>query len=109
LNGKREFSPYSVVNKKNISEIVRENMNLLENSDCVIVDLSIKNHLYIGCIDEMVCANHKKIFVIVICGDSGAEKHLYTNYRANKIVKNLDEAVEYINILNKELIRYEVL
>jgi hypothetical protein len=87
---------------KDSAEIICNNMRLLEQADCAIIDLSIKNHLYVGCIDEMVCANLKNIFVIVISGNSGVEKHLYANYRANKIVRNFEDVIEYINLLNKE-------
>ena len=103
LNDNQEFLPHSIIDEKSSSEIVENNMKLLEKADCVIVDLSIKNHSYIGCIDEMVCANLRNIFVIVICGESGVEKRPYTNYRANKIVKDFDEAVECINKLNSQI------
>lgn len=107
LNNDKAFLPYSIIDKQTSLSIVENNMKLLEEADCVIVDLSFKNHLYVGCIDEMVCANQKGIFVIVICGDSGVEKHFYTNYRADKIVKSFDDAISYINTLNRNMITYE--
>jgi len=102
LNNNPHFLQQSVVNKESSVEIVDSNEIFLEKADCVIVDLSIKNHFYVGCIDEMVCAYKRNIFVIVISGDSGAEERFYVNRRANKIVKHFDEAIEYINTLNYE-------
>jgi glycerol-3-phosphate dehydrogenase (NAD(P)+) len=107
LNSKPHFLQQSIVNKKNSVIIVDSNEEFLEKADCVIVDLSIKNHFYVGCIDEMVCAYKRNIFVIVISGDSGAEERFYINRRANKIVKNFDGAIEYISLINKEVTKYE--
>ena len=107
LNNKPLFLQQPVLDKGNSIEIVDSNEKLLENADCVIVDLSIKNHFYVGSIDEMVFAYNNNIFIIVISGDSGAEKRTYINRRANKIVNNFDEAIEYINKLNIEKITNE--
>lgn len=53
--------------------------------------MSIKNHLYVGCIAEMIYAKEKGCYVIVITGDTGVEKHFHTLYHADKIYHDMDE------------------
>lgn len=102
LNNIHAFFSNSQNQRKPLLEIVHQNMQILEKADCAIIDLSIKDHLYIGCIDEMVCAHQSYIYVIVICGNSGAENRLYVKHRANKIVNDINEAIDFINTLNLE-------
>ncbi len=82
------------LNKTNSELVVADNLDGISKSDCVIVNLSIKDHLYIGCIAEMVYAKEKGCYVIVISGDSGADKHFHTIYHADKIYNSLDELFE---------------
>jgi diadenosine tetraphosphate (Ap4A) HIT family hydrolase len=83
-------------NKENAMFILHENSKGIDAADCVIVNLSIKNHLYIGCIDEMIAANEKGRFVIVVAGDAGADNHFYTHLRSDLIVNTIDEAIDYL-------------
>jgi diadenosine tetraphosphate (Ap4A) HIT family hydrolase/nucleoside 2-deoxyribosyltransferase len=83
-------------NKENAMLIMHENSKGIDAADCVIVNLSIKNHLYIGCIDEMIVAKERGRFVIVIAGDAGADNHFYTYLRSDLIVKTIDEAIDYL-------------
>lgn len=79
------------LNKINSELIVKENIKGISKADCVIVNLSIKNHLYVGCIAEMVYAKEKGCYVIVITGNTGVENHFYTIYHADKIYHDIDE------------------
>lgn len=79
------------VNKVNSELIVTENIKGISKADCVIVNLSIKNHLYVGCIAEMIYAKERGCYVIVLTGDSGVENHFYTLYHADKICYDMDE------------------
>ena len=80
------------MNKDNANMIIHENMKNISRSDCVIVNLSIPNHFYVGCIGEMTHAKMKGCFVITVVGDSGADKHFYTLHCSDVVVKTLDEA-----------------
>ena len=82
------------INKTNSKLVVDENLNGISKSDCVIVNLSKKNHLYVGCIAEMVYAKERGCYIIVITGDSGADNHFYTIYHADKIYKKLEDVFE---------------
>jgi len=79
------------INRHNSKLIVSENLVNMSKADCVIVNLSIKDHMYVGCIAEMVYAKLKGCYVIVIYGDSLVEKHFYTLYHSDKEYKTLEE------------------
>lgn len=96
INSYEKQATSQIINKESGSSIVSENLKFLNKADYVIVDLSIPNRLYIGCIDEMITAHQKGIFVIVVKGYSVADKHFYTHFRSDKIVKTLDEAIHFL-------------
>lgn len=79
------------LNKINAELIVKENIKGISKADCVIVNMSKKNHFYVGCIAEMIYAKEKGCYVIVITGDTGVENHFYTLYHADKIYHDIDE------------------
>jgi nucleoside 2-deoxyribosyltransferase len=83
-------------NKKNAKIIVEKNLSELFESDCVIINLTLPNHFYVGCIGEMIYAHINKKFVIAICGESGADKHYYTVHHCDLIVKDLKDALNYL-------------
>ena len=84
------------INKENAEIVGYENLKNISQSDCVIVNLSIPNHLYVGCIGEMVCAKIKGCFVITVVGDSSASKRMWTLLNSDIVVKTLDEACDFI-------------
>jgi diadenosine tetraphosphate (Ap4A) HIT family hydrolase len=77
--------------ENNADMIVKENLTNISKADCVVVNLSIKYHTYVGCIAEMVYAKLKGCYVIAVCGDSGVDKHFYTLHLADRICSSLDE------------------
>lgn len=89
------------LNKINAELIVTENLKGISMADCVIVNLSKKNHLYVGCIAEMIYAKEKGCYVIVIAGDTGVENHFYTLFHADKIYYSLDELLNSEDWRNK--------
>lgn len=88
-----EKLPITVENSK---RVVQSNLINLATSDVVIVNLSIPNHSYIGCVGEMIYAKQKGIRVITIVGESGNDKHFWTLYHSDNIVNNLEEAIELL-------------
>ena len=92
----RQHKSY-IQDKHNGKLVAQDNWKKMNEADCVIINLSIRVHLYIGCIDEMVNANQKGCFVIVIVGEAGADKHYYTHMRADLIVKTIDEAFAFFS------------
>ncbi|MCL2065536.1 MAG: nucleoside 2-deoxyribosyltransferase [Candidatus Cloacimonetes bacterium] len=91
---KQESSESLEVNKINSEIVIKENMINISQSDCVVVNLTKSNHLYVGCIAEMVYAKIKGCYVITVVGDAGAERHFYTHYHSDMVVKSLEEMIE---------------
>lgn len=84
------------VTYENAQKVVDDNLSKLSQSEVVIVNISIVNHSYIGCIGEMIYAKQKGLQVIVVVGDSGNEKHFWTLYHSDNIVKELEEAINLL-------------
>jgi nucleoside 2-deoxyribosyltransferase len=82
------------LNKDNAYLIVEDNKRNISQSDCVIVNLSIENHQYVGCIGEMIYAKNKGCFVIAVVGMSSYGKHAYTLAHADIIVKDMNQAFD---------------
>jgi len=79
--------------KENADLIVNENLKILANADVVLINFSIKNHTYVGCIGEMIHAKINKLKVISFVGDNDIGNHFWTLYHSDHIVKTLDEAM----------------
>jgi nucleoside 2-deoxyribosyltransferase len=74
-------------------EIVERDLALLRITDAVLMDCSIAEHNYIGCICELVYAYLWKIPIVVFVGDSGNEKRIWLQYHANHVCRTKDEAI----------------
>lgn len=81
------------ITEENSKKVVHSNISDIAKSDIVIVNLSIPNHSYIGCVGEMIYAKQMGIRVIVIVGESGNDKHFWTLYHSDCITNSLDEAI----------------
>lgn len=81
------------ITEENSKKVVHSNISDIAKSDIVIVNLSIRNHSYIGCVGEMIYAKQMGIRVIVIVGESGNDKHFWTLYHSDCITNSLDEAI----------------
>ena len=90
------------LNHNNAVKVVEENLDELKASDYVIINFSIPNHLYVGCIGEMIYAKISNKRVIVIAGDSGVDKHFWTLYHADALVKTLDEAIVQLELMRSD-------
>ncbi len=88
-------------NKENAQIIVSENLRNIAKADCVLVNLSMKNHLYVGCIAEMIYSKLKGCYTIVVAGDSGADKYYYTLHHADLIVNSVEDAIASITTMSK--------
>ena len=88
-----ERLPMTIENSK---KVVDNNLTKLTESDIVIVNISIPNHSYIGCIGEMIYAKQMGLRVITIVGESGNDKHFWTLYHSDEIAYDLEEAINLI-------------
>jgi nucleoside 2-deoxyribosyltransferase len=74
-------------------EIVERDLTLLRNTDAVLMDCSIAEHNYVGCICELVYAYCWKIPIVVFVGNSGNERRIWLQYHATHLCKTRDEAI----------------
>ena len=81
---------------ENSEKVVKNNISDLKKADIVIINISIPNHSYIGCIGEMIYAKQMGIKVITIVGESGNDKHFWTLYHSDIFVNNLQDAVNIL-------------
>jgi len=82
--------------KENANYIVNENLKTLIEADVAIINFSIVNHTYVGCIGEMIYAKINGIKVISIVGNGDIGNHFWTLYHSDYIVKSLDEALNLL-------------
>ena len=80
----------------NANRIVEKDLENLKKTDFVIVDLSIENHFYFGCICEIVYAYLWKKKIIVFTGKSKNGSRLWLHYHADYICETLEESIKYI-------------
>lgn len=88
-----ERLPLTVENSKTV---VHNNIAHIASSDVVLINLSIPNHSYVGCIGEMIYAKQMGIRVIAIVGESGNDKHFWTLYHCDYITNSLEEAMDLL-------------
>lgn len=82
--------------QEQVKYIVTQDLALLKTADIVLMDLSIAQHSYIGCICELVYAHSWGIPVIVYVGSSGNGQRTWLRYHASYICDNIDEALKLI-------------
>jgi nucleoside 2-deoxyribosyltransferase len=80
--------------------IVEEEIALLKTADGVLMDCSIPDRSYVGCICELVYAYQEGIPVVVYVGSSGNDKRLWLHYHATQVcVTTRRDAIEALAFL----------
>ena len=75
--------------------IVEHELSLLRQCDAVLMDMSIPNRNYIGCVCEMTYAHLWRIPCVVYPGKSGPPRP-WLVYHAAAIFDTREAAIEYI-------------
>jgi hypothetical protein len=78
--------------------IVENDLQLLRQADVLLVDVSIPNHTYIGCICEMVYAREWGIPVVSYIGRNHIGKRPFFIYHSNTIYKRWADALDHIGV-----------
>lgn len=89
------FNEYDSSNSS-VNIIVKQNEEVLKNSDILLVNLSKVEYVYIGAIFEIFQAYNFNIPIVIYIGDSKLHKRIYIQFYCDFICKNLEEALEYI-------------
>jgi hypothetical protein len=79
--------------------IVEADLRLLKGCSAVLMDMTIANRNYVGCVGELIYAFIWNIPVVVYVGTSGNESRHWLRYHAASIVKDQDEALTVLEAL----------
>jgi ATP adenylyltransferase len=71
----------------------------LRRSDALLIDMSLDDWSYVGCVCELVYAHSWGIPSIVMAGTSAISERLWLRYHATHIVKTVDDALNALNML----------
>jgi hypothetical protein len=76
--------------------LVELDLALLRRSDAMLVDMTIPDRNYIGCVAELVYARTWRIPAVVYVGSTGYGERPWLRYHATHICHGLDEAIELL-------------
>jgi hypothetical protein len=79
--------------------LVELDLALLRRSDAMLVDMTIPDRNYIGCVAELVYAKMWSIPAVVYVGTTGYGERPWLRYHATHLCHGLDEAVDLLQIL----------
>lgn len=79
------------------SAIVENDLQLLRQADVLLVDVSVPDHTYIGCICEMVYAREWGIKVVSYVGRNRIDKRPFFVYHSSIICRRWSDAFDNIN------------
>lgn len=83
-------------------EIVESALSLIRKSDFVVVDLSLRNHKYIGCICEIVYAHLAQKPVAAIVGTGGNNRRAWLRYHISHICASLEDAIDWMQVSSRQ-------
>lgn len=97
--GYKVLDPTSIPEDYNMSpeEIVQKNLFMQKKSDILLVEYMLENRAYIGTDYEMAWAKMHDQPTIVMCSNQNKDRP-YMKYMSTKILDDIEEAIEYINI-----------
>lgn len=90
-NGKEEE-----LNTRNFGRI-ESDLAWLRRSDALVIDMSLEEWSYVGCVCELVYAYLWRIPTIVMTGSSSIEERMWLRYHATKIVRSVEDAIEALS------------
>lgn len=79
--------------------IVEDDLSKLKVANLLLADLSLPDHVYIGCICEIVYAHQMKIPVVVYVGRTGLDERTWLVYHADSICTTMNSVREAVRKL----------
>jgi hypothetical protein len=79
------------------ANVVDKQLTLLRSCDVILVNMSISNHTYIGCVAEMVYARIWKLSTVVYVGSNRIGYRPWLRYHADHIDEDWEGAVRWIH------------
>ncbi|MCW6005447.1 hypothetical protein K1W54_12765 [Micromonospora sp. CPCC 205371] len=80
----------------NVAHLVRADLNILRRSDALLIDMSLANRIYVGCVCELTYAHTWRIPAVVWVGDTGLERRVWLRYHATAVVRERVEALDVL-------------
>lgn len=83
--------------RNNHESVVAAELELLQSCDVILVDMSIINHVYIGCIGELIYAHLWNLSTVIYVGSNGTLiQRPWLRFHANHIDIAWKGAIEWI-------------
>ena len=76
-------------------DVVQRDFDALKSSNVVLVDLSLPDYQYVGCVFEMVEATYHDIPVILVVGQSSLDNRVFVQAFSDFIARDAVDAVEF--------------
>jgi hypothetical protein len=80
--------------------VVDKQLQLLHSCDIILVDMSLPNHTYIGCIAEMVYAHIWQLSTVIYVGSNRMFHRPWLRFHADHIDSEWEGAVQWIHARN---------
>lgn len=81
---------------------IESDLAWLRRSDALLVDMSLENWSYVGCVCELVYAHLWGIPSVVVAGNSNIADRIWLRYHATHIVRENEEAMECLQTLLRD-------
>ena len=81
------------------SDLVRSDLRLLRTSNAVLMEMTIPDRNYVGCVCELTYAHLWGIPSVVWVGDTGYEVRPWLRYHATAVVHEQQEALDRLRAL----------
>ncbi|MFI5781156.1 hypothetical protein [Nocardia sp. NPDC051570] len=87
--------------------VVSRDLELLEESDVVLMDMTISSRNYIGCSCELVYARLLNLPVFVYVGSTGYAERYWLRYHATSIAKTRSQSIDEIVAWSRRATEYD--
>lgn len=83
--------------RENPKSLVDTQLKLMKTCDTILIDMSLPNHTYIGCIAELVYAHRYKLYTVVYVGSNRIGHRPWLRYHTDHIDTTWEGAVKWIH------------
>jgi hypothetical protein len=83
--------------RENYKGLVDSQLNLMKTCDAILIDMSLPNHTYIGCIAELVYAHTYRLCTVVYVGSNRIGHRPWLRFHADHIDTTWEGAVRWIH------------
>jgi hypothetical protein len=77
--------------------VVDKQLQLLKSCDVILIDMSLSDHTYIGCVAEMVYAHIWELCTVIYVGSNRIIHRPWLRFHADHIDTNWEGAVQWIH------------